>query len=188
MVRIDPRSTQLPERFHSACDLVNTLIARKAKQLAGRYRWGDRDAEDIESDLWLAILRSWDQNPEHPNPEALTTVVVQRACISMLRRRRSQRRDPDRRISEFEYDTLAAPDRDGDTDLRLDVAELSMGLTPAARALVEDLREDTMAGISRRTGTPRSTLYGRLEEIRENFKTLADTLSPDRDVKGGDTP
>jgi DNA-directed RNA polymerase specialized sigma24 family protein len=187
MVRINPRSAQLPERLHSACDLANNLIACKARHLAGRYRWEDRDAKDIESDLWLATLKSWDKNPDHPNPEALTTVVVQRASISLLRHRHALRRNPNRRLPDFDPDTHAAPAVDRGLDLRLDIEHLSRQLSPAARSLVDDLRDDSMAGISRRTGVPRSTLYDRLGEVRKIFEPLADTSAPDRDVKGGDT-
>lgn len=144
--------------------------------------------DDLTQSLWLETLTAWDRyGAVHPCPEAFVRVVIERRAKSIVRDKFAQRRDPRRQHADFEPDAHAAEPVDRDLDLRLDVEHLFDRLTPAARLVADGLRVDTMAGISRRTGIPRSTLYGRLGKIREIFQPLSDTSNPDRDVKGGDT-
>jgi hypothetical protein len=50
--------------------------------------------------------------------------------------------------------------------MRLDLAEFKGSLPFRLRELADALEHETILDISRRTGTPRSTLYDRLELLR----------------------
>ena len=52
------------------------------------------------------------------------------------------------------------------SDLRLDISEFKNSLSPSFRELADALGQETILEISRRTGLPRSTLYGYLEVLR----------------------
>ena len=54
--------------------------------------------------------------------------------------------------------------------LVLDTAEVIAGLTPELRELAERLKADSVSQVARDLGVPRTTLNGRIQELRRRFE------------------
>jgi RNA polymerase sigma factor (sigma-70 family) len=162
-------------------------VRRKARQLIGRAGFRAFDREDIEQELALRLwegLRNFD--PEAGSPGAFVATVLARAAHSLLRRRNSRKRgkghvhcslateyeDSEGNLTGDQTDlVLCGADRPHELafDLAHDVAVVLAQLPPRLRELAEDLKHQSVAQIARRAGVSRSTIYGRIAELRAAF-------------------
>jgi RNA polymerase sigma-70 factor (ECF subfamily) len=171
------------------------LIRRKARQLVGRAGFSRSDREDIEQELRLKLVKhfsSYDSGQGHRH--AFVTAVVERHAANLLRDKQAEKRDH-RRVRSL--NVVIADDEDegpvelGDTisrreldarlgrstgdqhhlaELVLDTAEVIAGLTPELRKLAERLKTDSVSRVARDLRVPRTTLNGRIRELRQRFE------------------
>lgn len=171
------------------------VIRFKAAQLAGRGAFTDCDREDVEQELMLDLLG---RMPKHdPSRGAISTFVsrvVEHRVATLLEPRRAEKRDwrrngaslhdevEDGEGARVELWRTLSRDADhrrtggsdgqapGASDIRLDVRAAVDTLPPQLRDLCRWLLHYSVTEVSRATGIPRSTLHGRLKEIRARFE------------------
>jgi RNA polymerase sigma-70 factor (ECF subfamily) len=163
---------------------ADQIIRHKARQLVGKEGFTEDDRADLEQELALDLLQRLPRfDPNKAKVTTFMTRVVEHRISTLLAARRAQCRD-----WRLNQRSLNAPVDDSDTaaeDLinrvaddsdsvramenRLDMERLLASLPDEHRQLCEQLKEHTMAESARILGLPRSTLYGRLNLIRECF-------------------
>lgn len=163
---------------------ADPLIRHKARQLVGKEGFTEDDRADLEQELALDLLQRLPRfDPNKAKVTTFMTRVVEHRISTLLAARRAQCRD-----WRLNQRSLNAPVDDSDTaaeDLinrvaddsdsvramenRLDMERLLASLPDEHRQLCEQLKEHTVAESARILGLPRSTLYGRLNLIRECF-------------------
>jgi len=170
------------------------LIRRKSRQLAAKENFTPSDREDISQDLWLHLYERLERFDEAKGTiYAFILTIVERKAISILRRHSAAKRDICRcsslnlsiraddgtRVDLASTITEDAPDpRLGKEtrhpqhriEMSLDLAAVIEQLPPDLRDLCERLQTDTLADIARQLGVPRTTLYGRIKQLRERFE------------------
>ena len=166
-------------------------IRRKAKQLVGKAGFRPADREDIEQELALRVWSgSRNFDPEVGHCGAFVTTVLERAANSLLRLRNSHKRgnghghrpltieyeDPEEGAAGDETALALCstePSHESVFDLAHDVAVVLDQLPPHLRELAEELKQQSVTEIFRRTDVSRSTIYKRITELRAAF-TRAD--------------
>jgi len=156
------------------------LIRRKAARLVGRAGFHRQDFEDLVHDLAVALL----DHRHHYDPARgawapFAATVVSQAGAKLLRDGRAGKRDY-RRRQRWDEDVVAdqvvqrgCPAQDL-AELLLDVAELLSTLPPELHTVAVCLQQGlTIAAAARMLGVRRTTLYGRLRQLRERFAALA---------------
>jgi len=162
---------------------ADPLIRHKARQLVGKAGFTEDDRADLEQELALDLLQRMPRfDPDKAKVTTFMTRVVEHRISTLLAARHAQCRDW--RLNQV---SLNAPVDDSDQaeDLihfvphdsedvrvmenRLDMERMLASLPDEQRQLCEQLKEHTMAESARILGLPRSTLYGRLNSIRECF-------------------
>lgn len=162
---------------------ADPLIRHKARQLVGKAGFTEDDRADLEQELALDLLQRIPRfDPDKAKVTTFMTRVVEHRISTLLAARHAQCRDW--RLNQV---SLNAPVDDSDQaeDLihfvphdsedvrvmenRLDMERMLASLPDEQRQLCEQLKEHTMAESARILGLPRSTLYGRLNSIRECF-------------------
>jgi RNA polymerase sigma factor (sigma-70 family) len=185
--------------------VVARIIASKARCLIGRhgFRYGDYD--DLVQQFTLEWLR---YRPTHdPGRSSLSTYatrVIENAVAGLLRRRHAAKRDPGGRVLSWEtvaetmsrtrieegvytskdepvYARRGEASR-GPRDLQMDLDAFLPSLPERLRRLCAGLKSMTVSEYARRTGTPRSTVYEAIHELRRRFEDagLADYLPTPR--------
>ena len=132
------------------------------------------EREDLEQDLTLHLLRrerSYD--PTRGSWSTFARCVIERKASSLLASARTARRGrSDELVDQDLYlwaTRHAAPSLENLTSLRVDVRRAVEALDPQDRELARSLMDERVIEVSRRTGIPRSTLYGRIARIRKAF-------------------
>jgi RNA polymerase sigma-70 factor, ECF subfamily len=153
--------------------VVRRLIAAKARQLVGRLGLRAQDRADVEQDLAARLVTPLAKyDPSRAPSGAFAALVVGQAVANLLRDRRAQKRTPPPRRPASAEDVSDLPDADDSdgVDLALDLASVVARLSPGLRTVAEALAADTPSEVSRRTGVPRTALYGRMTDLRAVFE------------------
>ena len=159
---------------------IAALIRAKAVCLVGRAGFQRQDFEDLVHDLVVALLDHRDRyDPARGAWTPFVSAVVNQTGGKLLRDRRVQKRDYRRRQR---WDEAAVADQiarrrhraQDVTELLLDVADLLSTLPPELRAVADCLQQgQTIAAAARMLGVRRTTLYGRLRQLRERLAAMA---------------
>ena len=152
---------------------VRRMIAAKAGRLVGRYGLRPQDRADIEQDLAARLVsRRADYDPARGTPEAFAAMVLGQAVANLVRDRHAGKRAPPP-LPPAAADDAPDPAAAGDArrrDLALDVAAVLARLPADLRVLAEALQGASVSEEARRSGTPRTSLYGPLAELRAAFE------------------
>lgn len=178
----------LRERF------TNGLIAKKAKQLARRGEFDAMDAEDIEQEIRVHLLKRLPQfDPDVAHWKQFVTSVVERFVRDMLRNHGCQKRgkQPPQSLSksvsrpgERPCDVASAlTESDGDTrrqisrrsvqdhsSLQHDIAMLLLTLPEQQRQMLELRKQHSNDEVARIMNVPRSTLQGWMTRVSVAFE------------------
>jgi RNA polymerase sigma-70 factor (ECF subfamily) len=173
---------------------TSRLIRRKARQLAAKENFSPSDRDDIAQDLWLHLLERLEKfDPEKGTIFAFIQTVVERKTVSILRRHTAAKRDICRcsslnlsiRADDGTRMELASTIAENAPDPRLcqqtrhpqhrmeiaiDVESVVSQMPADLQELCERLKTHTLTEIAQETGIPRTTLYGRVRQIREFFE------------------
>jgi RNA polymerase sigma-70 factor (ECF subfamily) len=184
------------------------LIARKAKQLAGRHGFSRSDFDDISQELTLRLLtrvRRFD--PTRASENAFLHRTIENLAASLVRRQRALKRKCTAVVSlsletsDPECPTIACMLTEDALDRRLgrertssqSTLELHLDFDDLVDRLPDELRqlcrmlleENGVADVARLTGKPRTTLQSRLRQVRlwlveKGFDEIRDTSSSSR--------
>ena len=170
------------------------LIRHKARQLVGKAGFTEDDRPDLEQELMIDLLQRMRHfNPAKAKKTTFMARIVERHISTILEARFAQCRDW--RLCQT---SLNEPldNGEGDTTERIDFLdsegslsggtretrerlahEIRMDLGQAIASLPEELRDlclrlhdSTMAEVAREMGIPRTTLYDRLNKLRDAFR------------------
>lgn len=184
-------------RYDGVEEYAVTKVRFHARQLARTGLFPSQDAEDIEQDLMLDLLRRLDDfDPGRASRNTFIARVVENAVATLLEAAKAEKRG-----SQFRHDSLDAPLGDqgsvtlGDitpadaglwsvhglrwneaAELRHDLARVLDRLPRRLSSLCARLSIGTVTEVSRETGIPRPTIYDALAEIREEL--LAAGIGP----------
>ncbi len=169
-------------------------IRFRARQLIGRYGFTRDDREDLEQELALDLLRRLPRfDPERASLNTFVARVVDHAVATIIGRQKASSRGY--RVSKISLDDHVRDDQGNESPfsevldaaaylrqtargdfLTLEDQDRGIALADATRSLPCDLRKlcyllanYSISEISQETGIPRSTLYGRIAEIRARF-------------------
>lgn len=176
-------------------EFTRKLIRRKARQLIGRVGFTKSDQADIEQELTLKLLKALSGfDPDQGHKNVFVTAVIERFVANLLRDKQAEKRDH-RRVCSL--NVVIADDEDegpvelGDTvsrreqdarlgqaprdehdlaQLVLDMVEVIATLPSELRELAERLKTDSVSQVARDLGVPRTTLNGRVRELRRRFE------------------
>ena len=176
-------------------DWVGQFIRDKARHLAWRHRQQRHDQEDIEQDLWERLLKRIDKfDPSLGRYKDFVILRVNDGVVSFLEKLYAQKRDyhcegpslnqmlSAKNGTRTERSDLtpenachrlcrhAAVHAERQRDLVTDVRDLLGQLSPADRELCELLSKYSRAETARKSGLPRSTLYERINRLRQVFE------------------
>jgi RNA polymerase sigma factor (sigma-70 family) len=155
------------------------IIRRKVRQIIGRGAFPHHDAEDLEQELLLRLLRSFRHfDPAHgSHRNTFITTVVEREAALILRRRRAKKR-----MLGSVRSLAGSPRSDGDGDawdlpgvpgpaleVAHDIAIILKSLPEDLRDLAERLKHHSIAEIARELQLPASTIQRRRERLRQFF-------------------
>lgn len=189
-------------------DFVTRLIRRKARQLVGRAGFSRSDADDIEQELVLKLLKQRQSfNATQSHWYAFVTTVIERHVATIIRDKRAEKRDSSSMtslqsivhdpingpshlaatIGQREIDNRLGLKRRSDADcqeLAQDTAKVLASLPPAWRDICERLKRSSISTVARELGMPRTTLCYRLRRLREHLRLadLGDYLKSDSSV------
>lgn len=168
-------------RYEDVVDVLEPLVQCKARQLIRRPEFDAREEEDIQQDLRLhAFRRLGKYDPARAKMTTFLDRIVCHKIASMLRYRRAQKRDFGIKtvpLDEFEIDydqQMIASGRATrphleQLELKVDVEWVEDSLPKHLRSLYRALQHKTVSQLSRDSGTPRSTIYERIHELREHM-------------------
>ena len=182
-------------RYDGIGDYAAWLIRYKARQLIGSAGLTKSDLEDIEQELILDLLQ---RLPKYDSDKAgyktfiarvvdhrIATIIEERTaglrdwrlCITSLNDivpleegvcgERLEAYDIDEYLRRTGRLSRNSAER---LELSIDLGSVVASLKPELRMLCERLKTDSVTEISRDTGIPRTTLYGRIEELRNLFE------------------
>ena len=167
--------------FHTIIDdrFARGIIRRKVRQLIERAGFPKQDAEDLEQELLLRLLRSFRRfNEGHAcHRNTFITTVVERAAAILVRRRRAKKRSSgsvqsltDSPRSTGDADAWEPPSEPGPAMDRVhDIALIVRNLPEDLRDLAERLKHGSIAEIARELQLPASTIQRRRERLRRIF-------------------
>ncbi|MBF0094876.1 MAG: RNA polymerase subunit sigma-24 [Alphaproteobacteria bacterium] len=169
-----------------------TKIRFHARQLARTGLLPSQDAEDIEQELMLDLLRRLDDfDPGRASRNTFIARVVENAVATLIEAAKAEKRG-----SQFQHDSLDAPLGDDDqdsyslgditpddvglwaahglrwneaADLRRDLSRVLDRLPHHLSSLCTRLSVGTVTEVSRDTGMPRPTIYDALTEVRREL-------------------
>jgi hypothetical protein len=164
---------------HSLDSGVLRFIHWRARQLAGKYGFRHDEVEDIEQELHLAWLRSWNCfDPTRGKPHTFTRLVVDSRVAALVESQTAQCRDyrlcrsleepsasadctfPQAQRTQFEENLRRR------VDIQRAVTKLPPSLGRVCRLL---MTIDDAALVAAAAGISRATLYRRIEQIRQRF-------------------
>lgn len=140
------------------------------------------EVEGLEQELMLDYLsRKQAHDTEKAKWATFVGRILNHKCISLIEAARAQKRGSG--ISDFSLDAWledkdsednALPDPatedPSSRDLQIDLEQAVQQMPPHLVLLLVDLRTLSISEISCKTKTPRSTLYGKLSELRGSLK------------------
>ncbi|WP_212111467.1 sigma-70 family RNA polymerase sigma factor [Bartonella queenslandensis] len=140
------------------------------------------EVEDLEQELMLDYLsRKQAYNPEKAKWSTFIDRIFNHKCACLIETACAQKRGTG--LAEFSLDTWLE-DGDGEDnalpdpatedltshDLQIDLERAVQQMPPHFVLLLVDLRTLSISEISRKTKTPRSTLYGTLSKLRASLE------------------
>ena len=153
---------------------------RKARELAGKYGF---DGEDLAQEFALHLLCQWPlYDPSKAKPTTFIQNVVDTKVTELIRNRCRQRRDFRREQSlsqaanELDHGKLdgvrGQPEVSDQSlvELRSDCDDIFERLTAELREIAELLKENTPEAVAHQLGIPRTTIWRRMDELREHFE------------------
>jgi RNA polymerase sigma-70 factor, ECF subfamily len=148
------------------------------------------EAEDLEQELRLHLIRQMRlHDPRRGRWTTFAKTVIQRKAAALLQKATAQRRtrflevgsldeaysqDPIDNDS-FDLQSYLAltsslhKNPEAETNLRVDLGRALGRMRPEQRDLARALMVERVSEVSKRTGIPRSTLYDRISEMREDL-------------------
>lgn len=182
-------------RYDDVDRYVVGLVRYKVRRLIGRAGFVEADVEDLEQQLVIdALARLARFDPSRAKRETFASRVVDHHIATLIESRKAGVRDyrmeagslDERRVDENgdvgelppvltspaqSRGTVDSAQRDQDAAaLVADVRRHLAQLPPDDRELCECLMTSRVAEVSRETGVPRGTLYGRLDAVRKQFE------------------
>lgn len=172
------------------------LIRHKARQLVGKAGFTEDDREDLEQELMIDLIqRMRHYNPSIAKKTTFMARIVERHIATILEARFAQCRDI--RCSVFSLNSTFS-NSDGEpeelsgflsgegsfknhahesrerieNDIRFEIERSLASLPNELRDLCNRLRTHNMAEIARELKIPRSTLYERLNVLRQSLRDL----------------
>ena len=140
------------------------------------------EVEDLEQELMLDYLsRKQAYDPEKAKWSTFVDRILNHKCASLIEAARAQKRGSgisdfslDAWLEDKDFEPNALPDPATEDltsrDLQIDLEQAVQQMPPHLVLLLVDLRTLSISEISRKTKTPRSTLYGTLSELRGSLK------------------
>ena len=179
-----------PEADGYTCRLVRSRARRLARQAGLKTE----DRQDIEQELWVDLLVRWHRfDAARAGGRTFATRVVEHRAATLFRRSRTVAESTQRKRRSL-HDTVQDGDgrpvpiaqvlddraqaartgshslaADHQVDLATDVAGVLADLPEELRDLCERLKESSIARIAKDMGIARTSLYRRIEKIREHF-------------------
>lgn len=172
-------------------EYISRLIKKKARQLTEHHAFTKSDQEDIEQELWLALLqRSGNYDPEKSSfhtfaykviQDKISDIIKSNNTLKHLLRLSSSSLDDD--VTDFDGDIVARHEtidqndymvRTGKLsrskkelqDLSLDIEQSIAKLPKTIQEFCKNLLFEDVSDISNRTGEPKYKLYRRIGKIR----------------------
>ena len=180
-------------------DYALKLVHHKAQQLIGKAGYTKNDIEDIEQDLIVDLLERLPKfDPAKATYNTFVSRLVDRKISNLIRYRTQEIRDfrcENCSIHDFiesggngqekveRIETVTQDEQDFRTgkhirsaeerlDLRLDITLVLSKLPLELRKAAELLQTMSITATARELGVPRSTLYGRIAELRPIFEAM----------------
>ncbi len=173
-------------KYFELGDYAHNLIRCKARALVGKAGFTSADCEDIEQELALDLLVRLDKyDPKKSKRNTFMTRVVEHCIASLIAKRQAACRDwrlcrdsldepldEESDLGSVRIDKEADPSTPTSDDLarEMDIQNAVMELPDDLRELWTHLLDSNMHRASREMGIPRSTLYSRLERLREALR------------------
>ena len=154
---------------------ASNLVARKAKQLIGRYGFARSDRADLEQELVLHLVQQMKHfDPQRGGEQSFVGPVLSHKVASIIRHRRAGRRDY-RRVMSIdgvaggdEHTVTAAPvSTESPHDLAIDLAIAIQTLDPDLQHFCSLIMTGSVVEAARRLGLPRGAARGRVAIIRK---------------------
>ncbi len=167
-------------------EYANEIIRHKARQLSHKPGFGPSDREDIEHDLFIAILERWPAfNSKRASARTFVARIIENKAASLVRACQAAKRGVRQSTSLNGDTTNGASDVDEEEVrarrgihsrsaleaawLRLDVANVMASLPDDLRRLCERFLRESVSEAARSTGKHRTTLYRAISEVRKRF-------------------
>ncbi|NLY01552.1 MAG: RNA polymerase subunit sigma-24 [Rhodopirellula sp.] len=167
-------------------EYVDEIIRHKARQLSRKPGFSPSDQEDIEHELFIAILERWPSfDSKRASARTFVARVVASKAVSLVRTcqaakrgvRQSTSLNGDATNGAFEFDEDQVRARRGihsrsdveAVSLRLDVAGVVADLPDDLRRLCERLLRESVSEAARSSGQHRTTLYRAISDLRKRF-------------------
>ena len=171
----DPDSRLDPD--HPIDPVVAAIIRRKANRMVGRAGLRSQDRADLEQELVLRLLeRQHRFAAARGTWPAFVRRVVENAGTNVLRFRGRYKRTagPTEPLTE----KVPAPDHAASRARAADLSAALAALPPELRAVAELMAAHTVTAAARALGVSRSTVYARLQQIRDRpeWAALGDNL------------
>ncbi|HKZ20276.1 MAG TPA: hypothetical protein VJQ57_09215 [Acidimicrobiia bacterium] len=148
------------------------------------------EAEDFQQELRLHLFRQRRlHDPARGKWTTFVRTVIQRKAAALLQKAKAQRRARWREVASLDEDFPETQNSSDSFDLqsylavtssqwtleagihlRVDLSRAVNRMRPAQRDLARSLMVERVSEVSKRTGIPRSTLYERMTELRENLQ------------------
>lgn len=170
-------------------------VRKRARQLAGKRGFQERDRDEIEQQLFLKLAKHLDAaDPDSPKWKAFVAKTVSRQIASMIRDNGAEKRDRRRVqsinvvVAECDEGVVELGDTISENEARRhrgccgrseqDLTDLASDMEACLadlpderyREFCERLKYDSIAQVARDMEIPRTTLNAWLSKIRERFE------------------
>ena len=161
---------------------VVTRVRYHARRLMRHATIHGVEVEDLEQELMLDyVSRKQAYDSEKAQWSTFVDRIINHKCANLIEAAHAQKRGSgicDLSLESWledqdgENDVLPDPKTENLTgrDLHIDLAKAVQQIPPHLVLLLIDLRTLSISEISRKTQTPRSTLYGTLSKLRESLR------------------
>lgn len=173
----------------STGELASVLIRRKARRLLRSGRFARSDREDVEQELRTHLWRQAAKfDPAIASWEKFVSFILDKRCVSLIRQRTAEKRNPRREECSLNDTVLDADGRVVDRhqvtpeasvdfrsreDLRSDLSHTLRGrISDEAWLVARGLVESNLTEIAREQGWSRAKAGRHLKELREACEDL----------------
>jgi RNA polymerase sigma factor (sigma-70 family) len=179
-------STSMANQLNPHDPVASHLIRTKASRLSRRRGFVPSDKADIEQELWLHLAARIDGFDPSAGPwECWASVILDRRCVSIWRRRNAEMRTPareecsldepvfdadGREVPRHETTPEAANDPNRLRDLERDMAQVLAHLPDDLRVIALGLAFGTQNSVGPEVGVSRRAMTKAVEELREIFR------------------